>query len=276
MLRGVGGAAAGFLPVENEWRAELDGRGRVWHGWANDLARAFARPSLATGAIWRMNDNDLQGMSQILRHRLRGIAAGIRGALGLIEEEGASQLPPGLREYFPLMIRECDALQEVANRMSLFFDPPPPAEPTPADVATLRVLGSLAERFPAADVRSRGNCEDRVSGWMELALAELVANACEAAPNGTATVRLRRDGGMVVWTVSDYGPGLDKARIADPFAPFQTTKPRHLGLGLPIARRLAELAGGRCGASVERSADAAWSVDLACPAIELDCSGGRG
>ena len=213
-----------------------------------------------------MNESELQSMSQILRHRLRGIAAGIRGALGIIEEEAGTQLPPGLREYFPLMVRECDALQEVAGRISLYFDAPAPAESISADVATMRALGAMAEQHPSVDLRTRGGCEDRVSGWMETALAELVKNACEAAPNGTVEVRLRRDGGGVRWTVTDSGPGIDAARMANPFGAFSTTRPRHLGLGLAIARRLAELAGGGCAAAEKSRADAGWPVDLWCPA----------
>ena len=97
-----------------------------------------------------MEEKDFQCMSQILRYRLRGIAAGIRGALGLIEEEAGSQLPAGLLEYFPLMIRECDALQEVATRLSLFFDQPPPAEPMTADVVMMRYFAGLSIEETAA------------------------------------------------------------------------------------------------------------------------------
>ena len=221
-----------------------------------------------------MDEKNLQCMSQILRHRLRGISAGIRGALGLIEEEAADLLPPGLQEYFPLMIRECDALQEVANRLSLFFDQPPPAEPMSADQLSQRVLERIAGRFSTVDVRVTGVCEAQVDGWMELALEELLVNACEAATNGTVHLRIRREGGQVVWTVADSGPGPDKARPGDPFTPFYTTRPRHLGLGLPLARRLCERVGGRCAVSEQPFADEAWSVDLSCPVLEAKCPNG--
>jgi two-component system, OmpR family, sensor histidine kinase ChvG len=219
-----------------------------------------------------MNDNDLQSMSQILRHRLRGIAAGIRGALELIEEEGGSQLPPGLLEYFPLMIRECDALQEIAGRLSLFFDAPPPTEPLSADVVTLRAIGSVAGRFPSVTIRSQGSCEARVSGWMEAAVTELIVNAGEAAPNGSVEVRFHRERDAVVWTVSNFTPAGDAsgAGCADPFAPFATTRPRHLGLGLPIARRLSERAGGHCALSAAGLAGASWAVEVSCPALDVD------
>ncbi len=214
-----------------------------------------------------MDENNLQCMSQVLRHRLRGISAGIRGALGLIEEEAASTLPPGLLEYFPLMIRECDALQEVANRLSLIFDQPPPAEALPADVVTQQALRAIAGRYPTVELRLTGACDLRVNGWMELALGELLANACEAASNRMAQIHLRCENDQVVWTVSDFGSGLDPARPGDPFAPFYTTRPRQLGLGLPIARRLSERAGGHCAESAVWPTGAAWSVDLSCPVL---------
>lgn len=217
-----------------------------------------------------MDESDLQCMSQILRHRLRGISAGIRGALGLIEEEAASLLPPGLLEYFPLMIRECDALQEVATRLSLYFDQPPPAEELAAEEVTRRVVEALRGRFPAVDIRVEGACGEIVHGWMELALAELGVNACEAAPHSEVRIRLQRKKDQVVWTVADFGSGLDPARPGDPFKPFHTTRPRHLGLGLPIARRLSERVGGGCVPSSDGPADAAWVVDLTCPVLERE------
>ncbi len=217
-----------------------------------------------------MNEQDLQRMSQIMRHRLRNIASGIRGALGLIEEEGAAHLPPGLLEYFPLMLRECDALQDVAQRVSLFFDDPPPAQPVPADELTLRAISALAGRFPSTEIRTRGTCEGVVNGWMEIALRELLTNGCEAAPHGAVDIRLRCDRGNAVWVVSDSGPGVETARVPDPFAPFATARPRHLGLGLSIARRLVMLVGGACAQVVDHATGGAWCVELTCPVMTVD------
>lgn len=45
--------------------------------------------------------------------------------------------------------------------------------------------------------------------------------------------------------VKDNGPGLSPDILAQLFQPFVTTKPGNLGMGLPIARRLAEQHGGR-------------------------------
>jgi signal transduction histidine kinase len=44
--------------------------------------------------------------------------------------------------------------------------------------------------------------------------------------------------------VADDGPGLDAAALDRALDPFHTTKPHGTGLGLLIARRVAELHGG--------------------------------
>lgn len=212
-----------------------------------------------------MNNLDYPRMAQILRHRLRNISSGIRGALGLIQEEGGDVLPPDLMQYFPLMLRECDALQEVAQRVSLFFDAPTPAMPMTAEVLTFKVVNEISSRFSGQDIRVRGSSQEQVNGWMEQALTEVIVNACEAAPNGTVDVRYRADKQNVIWTVADSGPGLSEEEDIDPFSPFFTTRPRQLGLGLAIARRYSECAGGYCRPTARNESDAAWAIDLACP-----------
>jgi two-component system sensor histidine kinase HydH len=51
--------------------------------------------------------------------------------------------------------------------------------------------------------------------------------------------------GMVLLEVVDNGPGLTAGQLARVGQPFYTTKPRGLGVGLAMARRIVERAGGR-------------------------------
>ena len=73
------------------------------------------------------------------------------------------------------------------------------------------------------------------------AVLNLVKNAIEAAPRGGhVRVASRSDDGSVAVTVMDTGPGIEARHAAHLFEPFFTTKPHGTGLGLLIARQIAE------------------------------------
>ncbi|MDE3177477.1 MAG: MASE1 domain-containing protein [Pseudomonadota bacterium] len=86
---------------------------------------------------------------------------------------------------------------------------------------------------------------DRVG--VEQALANLVLNAIEAAParTGVVAIALARRGAMAVLSVQDNGRGVATEIAERLFEPFETTKPRGMGLGLPLAKEIAAQHGGR-------------------------------
>ncbi len=208
----------------------------------------------------------MQRMSHVLRHRLRNIAAGIRGAVTLIDEEAGTAIPDGLREYFPLMLRECEGLSDIANRLSLFWADPSSAT-TPAESATMitaRLVSEINRRFPNVEVRQRIDGDGMVPDVMTMALREVLVNACEAAPRGIVGIALKPEGQQIGWTVSDTGNGVPDANREQAFLPFFTTKPKHLGLGLSLARRHCQRAGGDCLAKPPVSNATEWTVALTC------------
>jgi signal transduction histidine kinase len=83
---------------------------------------------------------------------------------------------------------------------------------------------------------------------IELLLVNLITNGIDAAssePNATVTARVRQTGDRMALEVSDNGPGI-AAEIADRiFEPFETTKSGGMGLGLTVARQIADAHGGR-------------------------------
>lgn len=90
---------------------------------------------------------------------------------------------------------------------------------------------------------------------IELALSNLLKNAAEAA-TGTAfpganpptapevAVRMELPGDAVLYAVADNGPALDDEAFARLSVPLSSAKPEGLGLGLGIARSIAEAHGG--------------------------------
>ncbi len=71
-----------------------------------------------------------------------------------------------------------------------------------------------------------------------------MSNAVEAAAETGGGVRIAWSGagGSAVITVEDDGPGV--ADTANLFVPFFTTKPTGSGIGLVLARQIAEAHGG--------------------------------
>jgi signal transduction histidine kinase len=83
------------------------------------------------------------------------------------------------------------------------------------------------------------------------ALLNLVGNAIKFTDAGEVTIRATTDAGLLTVSVSDTGPGIEVEHRERIFKEFQqidsslTRKTGGTGLGLPIAKRIVELHGGR-------------------------------
>ena len=81
---------------------------------------------------------------------------------------------------------------------------------------------------------------------MKQAVVNVLRNAIEASPRGTAVVvRGEMRDGWVQVAIMDHGPGIPAADREKVFTPFFTTREQGTGLGLAIAREFTEAHGGR-------------------------------
>lgn len=151
-------------------------------------------------------------------------------------------------------------------------------QPHPAVIPVSECLAELADDFGPQARRKRvtievGAPEDLSAradaGHVWQVLQNLLSNAVKFSPaGGKISVTTRREGDRVLITVSDEGPGVPEKELELIFKRFhggtRGTKTREgSGLGLSIARTLAELNGGELEArKVEGSKGALFTLAL--------------
>lgn len=148
-----------------------------------------------------------------------------------------------------------------------------------------QIAGFLQGRAVGAHVDITLNLEDDLppiqadADQLREAIQNLASNSIEAMPDGgnlrfeTRTVA-HNQAAAIMLRISDTGTGIAPEVLARIFEPFRSTKSRGLGLGLPIALRIAEEHGGtiQCQ-SVE---GAGTTFDILLPLMPPDRSAGGG
>ena len=87
---------------------------------------------------------------------------------------------------------------------------------------------------------------DADPNYLKQLLLNLILNGVQAMPaGGTLTVVADADKDHLRLTVADQGTGIERQALAKIFEPYFTTKPNGSGLGLSIARWIAEAHGGK-------------------------------
>jgi PAS domain S-box-containing protein len=188
-------------------------------------------------------------LAAVVAHEVRNPLAGIKGAIQILmsrRQAGDTELPV-LRD----IVARIDALSELINDLMIYARPRPPR---PAVVRLHSIIAdaiTIARRDPAAqniDIAVEGNdvTVDADPELIRAMLLNLLLNAAQAMAgrSGGVVVRTARRGDAAIIDVCDNGPGIPDDIRPQIFEPFFTTKARGGGLGLPIARRTAELHGG--------------------------------
>jgi PAS domain S-box-containing protein len=244
----------------------LDTRGKPYQYIAiraDITARKAAEERLAQqAALARVGQ-----MAAVVAHEVRNPLAGIKGAVQVLmsRRSGDDSELPVMRD----IVARIDALSELINDLMVFARPRPPRlaivelHPVVADAIT------IVRRDPSAhgvQIEVEGD-DVPITADGELVRAtvlNLLLNAAQAmAGNGRITVRTARSGDEARIQIRDTGPGIPAEIREQIFEPFFTTKARGGGLGLPIARRTAELHGGSL--TLECPADGGTIVTMTLP-----------
>ncbi|MDQ4096239.1 MAG: HAMP domain-containing histidine kinase [Actinomycetota bacterium] len=141
--------------------------------------------------------------------------------------------------------------------------------------ATERAIVQVAQ-MPGGE-RVVTDVPDDVTAWadverLERVIANLIENAVKFSETGPIEVTARSDGERTTITVSDRGIGIEPERLESVFAgpgpSGQIAGPRGTGLGLHLAKRIAEAYGGSL--SVESELGRGSTFTLVLPAKMKD------
>lgn len=200
-----------------------------------------------------------QRLLRVLGHEVNNSLAPIQSMAGTLANLAQREpLPDDWREDFrsglALIEHRSAALARFLARYGQLARLPPPRS-QPIDLASLiEKLARLDQRV-AVQV-SVGEPGDVMADadQLEQALINLLRNAVEASMAGSGTVRMgwRREAARVLIEIRDDGLGPPPSDNL--FVPFFTTKPGGSGIGLALARQIAEAHGG--GVSLVARSDA--------------------
>ena len=185
-------------------------------------------------------------MSAVLAHEIRNPLAALKGHAQLLVErlEGSG----AEREKAERLVHETRRLERLVDDLLSFVRASrvTPAPVEPAAVLRDAVAAVAPERVDVETGAAPATW--RLDGpRVQQALANVLRNALEASPDGArVSATAEAPGGQgLVFRIRDHGPGLPPGDPEDLFAPFHTTRAQGTGLGLAVARRIAELHGGR-------------------------------
>ena len=182
----------------------------------------------------------------------------LRGRMG--EDERSRKHVDRIKEQLDL------ANGIITNLLDMIRNRPLAKEPVALAEVVTRAAGSV--KRPAAVALSLDGVDalppvDGDPVQLRQILVNLVENAVFAAsPEGQVVVRGRVEGGEVLLSVEDTGPGVDPSVRGRLFEPLITTKERGIGLGLALVKRIAERHGGGVEYSEREGGGARFTVRL--------------
>ena len=213
------------------------------------------------GASAAERDRRRSAFMKDLAHELATPLTPIAGYLKLLQTARLGPLSPEQRKAVDAMSSAVTRLTRIVDNLADLAS----LEGGPATLSTSPIDPDALAEEVAREVQpyvrdARLHLEVRRAGGgpiladpkkLRQALANVVQNAVRYSPHGgEILVEVTRDASRLRFAVYDQGPGLSAAEVARIFEPFQhpyrpeDRRRPSSGLGLPVARRIAEAHGG--------------------------------
>jgi len=223
---------------------------------ANAAQHAELAEHSAAAAVEQGRRVAAEELVTVLAHDLRNHLAPIRGRLDLLRHRAErEQHAPNLRDTAELRKaidrfgRLISDLLDIARIDQGLFE----VTAQPMDLAALVREAAEVLQVPGTPIEVEAPPEVKVVAdpmRVRQAIENLLANSVQNAPSGTSVrVAIAREAAgqaQAVVTISDQGPGIDPALLPRLFERFARSKSSTgLGIGLFLARRIAEAHGGR-------------------------------
>ncbi len=191
-----------------------------------------------------------------LAHCLKNILNGLRGGEYIVERAIENNKPEKLRKGWRILTKSVRHIERLSLDMIYWAgEQKLRLEPTDPNLILRKVVNLFKEEAHNRGVELREDY-DGMAGEVPIdrhaiyrAILNLASNAidaCAESETGDSVIlRSRSDPGGVVLSVEDNGVGMSEATLKRIFERFFTTKSsRGTGLGLPVARKIAEEHGG--------------------------------
>lgn len=188
-------------------------------------------------------------MASAVAHGIRNPLASIRSSAEVALEENSP-----FRATAEEIIHQTDRIEDWIRELLVYSKP---VSGTPASIRIndliQSTLESLDREIKKRNVKSTLTLEPASplvhadENLLRHVLISLIANALDAMPKGgelTVSGRIEKSAGRVEISIKDTGNGIPRERMDKIFKPFYTTKPKGMGVGLSLAKRIIERHGG--------------------------------
>lgn len=235
----------------------------AYNGAIDQVERAFAERDSANAAIRQFIAD--------AGHQLRTPLTVIRGFIAILRK-GDLRTPADRERILETMNRQSAVMASLIDKLMLlerWERDAAVAAPGPIDVAQLvdDVVSPIAEANPArrVNVSARpGPLAAIDPSDLAYAITNLLDNALKYT-RGAVDVRVRPENGTVVVEIEDAGPGMTPVEVRHVFDRFYRGARRDVdgsGLGLSIAKRAVERAGGSIGVTTDSTTGSTFTIRL--------------